>query len=646
MSGFTIGRKLGLGVASLGALLLVLGYTSLRAISNLGGALDTAIGSTAREVELIGSTQTAFQEMKQALLREQIAYVIQQLESRAEEAAAAAKESAKADGAAPNATAASGTEVPATASAAVPASAGEDTACSGCHAPSGLDDSIRAMEAGEQTVRRGTAELRLLVPEGAPRDAVTSIEAKASQWLADSRQYLAYAGSKQYREAHRTLKDDIFPILDEVDKSARVLSQQQREALAISGQQAQTTIKHSRWTAFLLIGVNLLVAGGVLLLVRRVIKSFRHTMAEMKAGSQQVAAAAGQVTAASQSLAQGASKQAASLQETSASSEEINSMARRNSENSHAAADLVAQSQSKFVETSQSLDQMVAAMDGISTQSGKISKIIKVIDEIAFQTNILALNAAVEAARAGEAGLGFAVVADEVRNLAQRCAQAAKDTAALIEESIARSGEGKVKVDQVAAAFRGIAAESAKVKTLVDEVNHGSLEQSRGIEQVAKAITQIEAVTQTNAASAEQSAAAAAELKGHSQMWNDIVARFESMVGGGQPAKAHGSGRNPRPVVAVPNVSLPRFESGVGGGQPAKAQGSGRNPRPEVVVPNVSLSRLESMVGGGQPAKAHGSGRNPRPEVVAPNVSRPGDGAPRGGVRIQNSRVRGVSRKP
>src|SRR5205814_9930224 len=114
--------------------------------------------------------------------------------------------------------------------------------------------------------------------------------------------------------------------------------------------------------------------------------------------------------------------------------------------------------------------KMVQAMSDIKTQSDKISKIIKVIDEIAFQTNILALNAAVEAARAGEAGMGFAVVADEVRNLAQRCAQAAKDTAALIEESIAKSADGKVKVDQVAQSIQGITEGSSKIKTLVDEV--------------------------------------------------------------------------------------------------------------------------------------------------------------------------------
>jgi methyl-accepting chemotaxis protein/methyl-accepting chemotaxis protein-1 (serine sensor receptor) len=184
---------------------------------------------------------------------------------------------------------------------------------------------------------------------------------------------------------------------------------------------------------------------------------------------------------------------------------------------------------------------MVVAMNGIGDSSNKIAKIIKVIDEIAFQTNILALNAAVEAARAGEAGMGFAVVADEVRNLAQRCAQAAKDTAALIEESIAKSNDGKTKVDQVAVAIRTITEESAKVKTLVDEVNLGSQEQARGIEQIGKAIAQMEQVTQKNAANAEESAAAAEELNAQSETLKDVVERLTAMLGGSEASNDVGN---------------------------------------------------------------------------------------------------------
>lgn len=208
-------------------------------------------------------------------------------------------------------------------------------------------------------------------------------------------------------------------------------------------------------------------------------------------------------------------------------------MARRNSENSHTAADLVKASDQRFADANRSLQEMVLAMGEINTSSDKISKIIKVIDEIAFQTNILALNAAVEAARAGEAGMGFAVVADEVRNLAQRCAQAARDTAVLIEESIAKSNDGKTKVDHVAKAIHTITEQSTQIKTLVDEVHLGSQEQSRGIEQIGRAIVQMEQVTQKAAASAEESASAAEELNAQSSSLKDIVSRLNVMVGAG-----------------------------------------------------------------------------------------------------------------
>jgi methyl-accepting chemotaxis protein/methyl-accepting chemotaxis protein-1 (serine sensor receptor) len=275
---------------------------------------------------------------------------------------------------------------------------------------------------------------------------------------------------------------------------------------------------------------------------------------ELSEGAGQVACAAGQISSSSQSLAQGSSEQAASLEETSASSEEINSMARKNAENAHAANGLVTQSQQKFNETNRSLEAMVEAMSDIKTSSDKVAKIIKVIDEIAFQTNILALNAAVEAARAGEAGMGFAVVADEVRNLAQRCAQAAKDTAALIEESIAKSNEGKAKVDQVAAAIRFITEESARVKTLVDEVSVGSLEQTRGIEQIAKALTQMEQVTQQSAANAEESAAAAEELTAQASTLMEVVEQLGSMVGG---APTQVKSMQARPASQAHFASLP-----------------------------------------------------------------------------------------
>lgn len=268
------------------------------------------------------------------------------------------------------------------------------------------------------------------------------------------------------------------------------------------------------------------------ILTRNTNRILREIIRNLGDTAQQVMQAAAQISESAQSLAEGASQQAASLEETSASTEEINSMASRNRENAVSAARNMGEASERINEANRHLEYMVVSMNEINASSDRISKIIKVIDEIAFQTNILALNAAVEAARAGEAGMGFAVVADEVRNLAQRCAQAARDTAGLIGESIAKSNDGRNKLDQVAAAVRSITESAAKVKMLVDQVESGSQEQSRGLGQIVQAITQIENVTQTTAAGAEENAAASEELKTQSGVLRTAVEQLDSMVGG------------------------------------------------------------------------------------------------------------------
>src|ERR1039458_4992526 len=294
-------------------------------------------------------------------------------------------------------------------------------------------------------------------------------------------------------------------------------------------------LTRTRLWALALTALALLVSAGIAaVVIRSAIRSLRAVSVQLSSQDEGIARAASQIAAASQELASGAAEQASSLEEAAASEEEINSMARKNRENSPPSAEFVNQSQQKFDVANRSLDQMVMSFGQIHSESEKISKIIKVIDEIAFQTNILALNAAVEAARAGEAGLGFAVVADEVRNLAQRCAQAAKDTAALIEGSIAKTKEGKMKVDQVAAAIRAITEESASIKLLVDDADQSSQEQTRGINEVARAITQIEQVAQGNAANAEKTASSAAELSAQSANLKELVSQVTAIVGGGR----------------------------------------------------------------------------------------------------------------
>jgi methyl-accepting chemotaxis protein/methyl-accepting chemotaxis protein-1 (serine sensor receptor) len=248
-------------------------------------------------------------------------------------------------------------------------------------------------------------------------------------------------------------------------------------------------------------------------------------------GMRQVSSAAGQVAGSAQSLSRGSTQQAASLEETSASMEEMASMTRRNAENSQEAASSMAETERLVGDANSALGEMVSSMVAIRESSDKVSKIIKTIDEIAFQTNILALNAAVEAARAGEAGMGFAVVADEVRSLAQRSAQAARDTATLIEESMSRANQGHQRVTQVSGAIEAITSSAGRVKGLVDAVSAASREQSQGIEQVTQAITQMEKVTQNTAATAEESAAASEELSAQAESSMSVVGRLASLVG-------------------------------------------------------------------------------------------------------------------
>jgi len=252
---------------------------------------------------------------------------------------------------------------------------------------------------------------------------------------------------------------------------------------------------------------------------------------EINQGAQQVASASAQVSSVSQSLAQGASEQAASLQETSASTEELNAMTKQSSESARRAAEETVAADQYLQETNSRLSQMIESMHSINSSSEKISKIIRVIDEIAFQTNILALNAAVEAARAGDAGLGFAVVADEVRNLAQRCAQAAKDTSELIEESVTRSLEGKSKLDEVSTSIGKVVANAAQIRHLADEVKQGSSEQAHGIEQIARTVVQMQQVTQSTAASAEEGASAGEEMSSQAESLRHSAQMLKELVG-------------------------------------------------------------------------------------------------------------------
>ncbi len=282
------------------------------------------------------------------------------------------------------------------------------------------------------------------------------------------------------------------------------------------------------WLLPLALVVGLLVYAIISRISGRLIK-LTHSVSD---GSSEVTSAAAQIASASQSLAQGASQQAGSIEETSAAAEQITSLTRRNFENSRNVSSEMDEVHKQVAESDRSLAVMIHSMQEINDSSGKIARIIKVIDEISFQTNILALNAAVEAARAGEAGGGFAVVAEEVRSLATRSANAAKETATLIEDSLDKSRTGSEKLQLVVTVFNGISQSAGRVKTLIEEVKLGSEEQSKGIEQVLRSIQQVDKITQESAANAEQTAATSEQLSAQAEAMNQIAQELKVVVEG------------------------------------------------------------------------------------------------------------------
>ena len=397
-----------------------------------------------------------------------------------------------------------------------------------------------------------------------------------------------------YREAMKATMDDTLALaeigkkrveaLDRVDALVQDTQttgmKRTVEAANISNQK----LTAASWTMIVGLIVAMLVGVTVAFFIIRNSNRVLTTVANsLNDGSNQVVAASGQVSAASQTLAEGSSEQASSLEETSSSLEEMSSMTKRNSENARKANELAKEARAAADKGVGDMQTMAAAMDAIKVSSDDIAKIIKTIDEIAFQTNILALNAAVEAARAGEAGMGFAVVADEVRNLAQRCAQAAKETSGKIEGAITKTGQGVEITSKVAAALNEIVTKVRQVDELVTEVAGASREQTDGIAQINVAVGQMDKVTQSNAATAEESAAAAEELNSQAEVMKQSVAELLQLVGGkseSSPRKAatytrRTNGRANELHSAAPTTSRPA---------PSRHNGNGNGHAPAAPV--------------------------------------------------------------
>ncbi len=480
-SRMTIGTKLMLSVGSLLVLILGLDYASLRAIGILRSHLDETANNTAKKVELAGEMKATVAEMRKS--------------ARGAVLGAVLKDEAE------------------------------------------LRTSHEEFTADAQKLNDLLKQFRPLLVTERGKQLTQQAQESVTQWASLENQMIELCNHGRIDEANQLRRNEQTAAADAVTKIAGEILDLQRELLGMASASGLAAAAANRWIALTLLGIAMSVGAVVIIGTLKMKTSIRQLVKQMAEGAEQVAGAAAQVASSSSALAQGASEQAATLEQTSASSEEINSMTHKNTENSRDAAKLTVQVDGRVAAANETLEQMVLAMGEINASSDKISKIIKVIDEIAFQTNILALNAAVEAARAGNAGMGFAVVADEVRNLAQRSSQAARDTAALIAESISKSNGGKEKLDHVAEAIQSITTSMTQVKTLVEEVHVSSQEQARGIEEISKGFSQMEQVTQNAAASAEESAAASEELSSQAETVRSIVAQLTAMVGSDEDRK-------------------------------------------------------------------------------------------------------------
>jgi methyl-accepting chemotaxis protein len=336
--------------------------------------------------------------------------------------------------------------------------------------------------------------------------------------------------------------DDIEAMV--VEKKAEVEKNIERATLQTQSRirdikaQVRAKISQTLWwialTTLIVLAMAIVVV--VLFTHRSITRPVKHIIARLTEGAEHVASASDQVSSASQSLAEGASEQAASNEETSSTLVEMSSMTRQNAENANQADALMKESARVVEQANSSMAELTASMEEISKAGDETSKIIKTIDEIAFQTNLLALNAAVEAARAGEAGAGFAVVADEVRNLAMRAADAAHNTADLIEGTNDKVRTGAVLVRNTNEAFAEVTESSLTVGQLVAEIAAASTEQANGIAQISTAVQEMDKVTQQNAASAEESASASEEMYAQAEHIKGIVREMAEMISRKRPA--------------------------------------------------------------------------------------------------------------
>lgn len=446
------------------------------------------------------------------------------------------------------------------------------------HDEAAMNTQKAAFKAETQSVMKELGELGRLATNQQTVGLIAALNGAVQEYQGVAEKFQQELRGGDFEKSMATLDQQVAPAQKKVEASLLELTDQYFQLSETAG--STTAVLIAKADHFVTAGG--IILGGLtifcliitLTVTRLISKRLRETNQALNTSTGVVQDNAGLVAGSSHTLAEGSSSQAASLEETSASLEELSSMTKRNAESAQQAKDAATEARVSADAGAEHMRAMADAMTTIKASSDDIAKIIKTIDEIAFQTNILALNAAVEAARAGEAGLGFAVVAEEVRALAQRSATAARETAAKIEDSVARSQQGAQISGEVARSFETIQHQIRNLDTLVAAIATASQEQTQGINQVTTAVSQMDQITQANAASAEETAAASQELNTQAAVLSEAVASLRSVIGdksrhrASEPTQADASKRalvSPSKPFLVPTSGVRTIRGGAQG---------------------------------------------------------------------------------
>ena len=508
----TFGRKLTTSFLAISLAMLALGGLSTLALRKLGSLIDSTSKAASSKMQLISEVRASFQDLEDSAKHTQQSYLILAVSQLAEQnqKLASRRGRNKKAGALLKA---------------------DYSACSGCHPVGDTNQTYADLAKSAAALKQRIAAAKPRLNSPSDRAALGKVEANLDQWTTQFRRYLDLSNQDLFDDAHAVLVDHMLPIEASTEQETKKLNEEQQRAFAAASASASDTANRNAFFMLAIVAGGLALSAFICCHIRRTTGGLQTLTGELTQQAREVASSAGEVSGAGRELADGAQQQAAALQEIGATGIQINQSAHENAAHADQSAKVSQEVSGNLREANAKLAELMKAMEEVKASSDNVARIIKVIDEIAFQTNILALNAAVEAARAGEAGMGFAVVADEVRNLAQRSAQAAKETSELIEKSIGASHQGMDKLGTVTRAFESISSHLQEVSELAEEVRAASTGQAEKLTDVTRRLEEVQRVTVTTADGATRGVNAGEQLNAQAHSLTAIADKLESIVG-------------------------------------------------------------------------------------------------------------------